>query len=355
MNLSPHDAAKAWHFYQDSNVVETFEQYRMFIHAFAGKFPLDHIRMRAEEAAFKHTDSNQKVIEYFEFNSLLTGKGLIAYIRALIALNQDDKINEIIKKYWHEIDFSAAEMKIFISLAKPFIKKTDYTRKLNAILLQEKHELVLDFLKYVSSEEKEIAKLRLSIQKNNSGAKTAVAKALKNYKTNHGIMFDVIRWYRKQYQTDKAIDLLESIDPKYATESAAVLWTDRNILARRMMEEKNWQAAYDLIAGHQLTKGENYANAEWMLGWLELTKLNQHEKAAKRFIELHSRMIMPVSKSRMAFWAAEALMAVKENERALEFYKKAADLPGTFYGQIAISRLKAMGENYSVIDLILSA
>ncbi|MEI6628316.1 MAG: transglycosylase SLT domain-containing protein [Alphaproteobacteria bacterium] len=347
MNLSPHDAAKVWHYYQDSNVVETFEQHRKLIHAFAGKFPLDHIRKRAEEAAFKHTDSNEKVIEYFEFNPVLTAKGLIAYVRALIATNQSDCIHGIIQKYWLELDFSASEMKIFISLAKQFLKKSDYVQKLNAILSQEKHDLANDFLKYVGKEEKEMAKLRLSIQKNDSGAKAAVTKALKNYKTNPGVMFDVIHWYRKKYETATAIEILESIDPKHEAESPNTWWTERNVLARRMMEEKKWQAAYNLIAKHKLTKGEHYANAEWMLGWLELTKLNRPEKAAKRFIELYGRVIMPVSKSRMAFWSAEALITVQEEERAMEFYYEAAALPGTFYGQIAASRLKAMDKSVS--------
>jgi hypothetical protein len=62
MNMTPFEAAKAWHNYQDSNVVETFRQYRKFIHAFAGKFPLDFIRKRAEEAAYHRVDSQQKVI-----------------------------------------------------------------------------------------------------------------------------------------------------------------------------------------------------------------------------------------------------------------------------------------------------
>lgn len=350
MNLSPHDAAKTWHYYQDSNVVETFEEYRKFIHAFAGKLPLDFIRKRAEEAAFKYTDSYQKAIEYFEFNPVITGKGLIAYIRALVATNQYERIPAIIQKYWHEVDFSESEMKIFINLAKPFLKKTDYSRKLSALLSQEKHTHVDDFLKYSSKEEKEIAKLRLNIQKNNLSAKTSVSRAQKNYPNHPGLMFDVIRWHRKQYNTEKAIELLESIDPKYEAESPTTWWTERNILARRMMEEKKWKAAYNLIAGHKLIKGEHYANAEWMLGWLELTKLNRHEDAAKRFIDLYSRVIMPVSKSRMSFWSAEALIAANEKDRAIEFYQKAADLPGTFYGQIAISRLKSMGESVKTIE-----
>ncbi len=351
MNLSPNDAAKTWHYYQDSNVVETFEQYRKFIRAFSGKFPLNHVRKRAEEAAYKHVDSNLKTIKYFEFNPVLTAKGLIVYVRALIAIGQTDTIHTVVHKYWLELDFSPAEMKIFVNLTKPFIKKADYHQKLEALLAQEKHEHAHAFLNYVDKNHKTAALLRLSIQKNDTDAKTAVAKALKNFKNNPGVMYDVTRWYRKQYATNSAIKLLASLDQKAERASPLPWWNERNVLARRMMEERNWQAACKLIAQHKLTKGEAYANAEWILGWMELTKLKQYDKAAKRFIELHGRVSMPVSKSRMAFWAAEALMALKEEERAKDYYLKAAAIPGTFYGQIAISRLKAMGEDIRPLEL----
>ena len=351
MNLSPYDAAKAWHHYQDSNIVETFRQFRKFIRAFSGKFPLDHIRKRAEEAAYKRVDSNQKTIRYFEFNPILTAKGLIAYVRALVATNQTDSINAVVRKYWLGLDFSISEMKIFIDLAKPFLKYNDYLQKLDALLSQEKHENAHDFLKYVKKDDKIAAQLRLTIQKNDDGAKAAVAKALKNFKSNSGVMHDVTRWYRKQYETDKSIALLESLDQKAETASPLLWWNERNVLSRRKMEEKNWQAAYNLITKHKLIKGEAYANAEWMLGWIELTKLKQQDKAAKRFIELHGRVNMPVSKSRMAFWAAEALMAIKKEDRAKEYYLKAAAYRGTFYGQIAISRLKAIKEDIVPLEL----
>jgi soluble lytic murein transglycosylase len=43
-------------------------------------------------------------------------------------------------------------------------------------------------------------------------------------------------------------------------------------------------------------------------------------------------------------------MAINEEKRAKEYYKKAATLPATFYGQLAISRLKAMGEDENALD-----
>ncbi len=351
MHMPPFEAAKAWHYFQGTNVVETFRQYRKFIRAFSGKFPLDHVRKHAENAAYRKVDSQKKVIKYFEFNPVVTAKGLIVFMRALVETNQHDRICEITRKYWLELDFNASEMKEFIHITKPYLKKIDYNSKLEALLSQEKHDLAHNFLQYVDPAIKAVAKLRLAIQKRDASSAIAVKVALAKYKNIPDILLDVVRWYRKEYKTEEAIELLESIDPKAEKEVPAPWWHERNVLARRMMEESNWKEAYRIISGHKLKKGESFANAEWMLGWIELTKINRQAKAVKRFIELHGSVNMPVSKARMAFWAAEALMAINEKERAKEYYKKATALPATFYGQIAISRLTAMGEDESALDL----
>ena len=350
MNMSPHDAIKAWHNYQDSQVTETFRQYRKFIHAFSGKFPLDHIRKRAEEAAYYNVDSQEKVIRYFEFNPVLTGKGLIAFVKALLETAKHDQIHTIIQRYWLELDFTKNEIKELIQVAKPYLKKADYNKKLEALLSQEKHEHAQNFLQYVDAPTKKIAQLRMNIQKNNANSAKSAKTALVHYKNNPNVLFDVVRYYRKQQKTAEAIALLKSLKRNAEIETPAPWWNERNILARRMMEEGNWNKAYSLISGHALKKGESFVNAEWMLGWIELTKLDQKEKAANRFIELHANVGMPVSKARMAFWAAEALTAINEKDRAKEFYKKAAALPATFYGQIAISRLKGTGEEKQIIN-----
>ncbi len=351
MNMSPYEAAKTWHNYQDSNITETFKQYRKFIRTFSGKFPMDYIRKRAEEAAYSKVDDQGKVIKYFEFNPVLTAKGLIVYVRALLETNQSDRVAEVVGKYWLELAFSNAEMKNFIEQAAPYLKKSDYNRKLEALLSEEKHDAATFFMQYVDDANKKIAKLRLAIQKKDTNAAKAVKLALTNYRKNPDVLLDVVRWYRKAYKTEEAIKLLGSLDPKAEKENPLPWWNERHILARRMTEDGKWKVAYQIVLGHKLKKGEAFANAEWLLGWIELTKINQQQKAVNRFIELHGVVGMPVSKARMAFWAAEALMAIKAEDRAKEFYKKAKALPGTFYGQIAISRLKAMGEEGIIFDI----
>ena len=369
MSMNYYDAAKTWHYFQDSNVVETFRQYRKFIHAFAGKFPLDHVRKRAEEAAYHKVDAHEKVIKYFEFNPVLTSKGLIVYVKALLKTNQQDQIRDIVRKYWLGLEFKKSEIEQLIKFTKPHLKTDDYKQKLSALIAQEKHELAEHFCKYADAQSQAICMVRLSIQKSGKNIeyaikngknadqaaykfKSHIEKYLSNYQNNSDVLLDIVRWYRRAYQTKEAIKLLKTLNSAKESESPLPWWNERNILARRMMEDGNWKEAYRIISHHKLKKGEAFSNAEWMLGWIELTKIEQQPKAVNRIIELHGNVGMPISKSRMAFWAAEALEEDSaEQDRAKDFYKKATARPGTFYGQLAISRLKAMGEDESALDL----
>ncbi len=351
MDLSPKEALKQWHAFQDSNVVETFKQYRQFIYAFAGKLPIDNIRKRTEEAAYQATDSQSKVIEYFEYNKVLTAKGLIAYVRALAALKRHNLIRETINKYWLSLKFSKSELNDLLEIAEEFLQLDDYVKKIDSLLEQEEYSEIPLFSKYVDADTKKLTKLRQDLQKADDVSDKKVKEAKRTYKNSSGLLFDLVKWHRKKYQTEEAIQLLDEVDENFESNNANSWWNERNILARRMMEEGNWQEAYRIISGHKLKSGEHYANAEWLLGWIELTYLKQYEDAAKRFMNLYQSVGMPVSKARMVFWAGEAFSALSNTEQAISCYKNAVKLPGTFYGQMSMARLKALGEDVSDIDL----
>ena len=351
MDLSPRDALKKWHHFQDSNVVETFKQYRQFINAFSGKLPLDYIRKRAEEAAYQEADSQSKVLEYFEYNSVITAKGLIAYVRALGALKKGNLIRGVVNKYWLNIKFSKNDLNELLKVADKFLEAEDYVQKIDALLEQEAHDEIVLFLKYVDEDTKKITKLRQKIQKGDDDSDVAVREAKRIYKQSPGLLFSLVKWHRKKYKTEEAIQLLDEVPEEFEASTPNSWWNERNILSRRMMEEGNWQEAYRIISGHKLTKGEHYANAEWLLGWIEFTQFKNYENAAKRFMSLYQSVGMPVSKARMAFWAGEAFNPLNDAEQARLYYLNATKLPGTFYGQMAIMRLRALGEDVCDIDL----
>ena len=56
---------------------------------------------------------------------------------------------------------------------------------------------------------------------------------------------------------------------------------------------------------------------------------------------MHDAVTMPISRSRAAYWAGRAAEGFEDPEGAALWYGKAADYPGTYYGQLAIARIAA--------------
>ena len=78
-------------------------------------------------------------------------------------------------------------------------------------------------------------------------------------------------------------------------------------MMRRMIREREYPTAYQLAAGHGLTSGEAFRDAEWMAGWLALEKLNDPQKAEAHFRVFGAGVQTPISDPRAKYWLGEAL------------------------------------------------
>ncbi len=95
---------------------------------------------------------------------------------------------------------------------------------------------------------------------------------------------------RRDYAAAESILLQVTGSP--ATLGAPGAWANRRLdLARRAMREGRPEAAYALASQHFLTPaaGYTYSDAEWIAGWVALTRLGKPDRAVehfKRFREL---------------------------------------------------------------------
>ena len=94
------------------------------------------------------------------------------------------------------------------------------------------------------------------------------------------------------------------------------------------IEKKKYADAYKMTLNHGMSRGEGFAAAEFLAGWLALTKLQQPRKALQHFETLKNGVTTPVSLSRAAYWQARAAEALGDgNARA--YYSEAASYPNT--------------------------
>ena len=117
-------------------------------------------------------------------------------------------------------------------------------------------------------------------------------------------------------------------------------WGELALAARQAMKDGNYRTAYALVSGTGLTEGGDFAEAEFMAGWLALRYLHEPAKALKHFRRLALGVTRPISLGRAHYWAGRAYEAENQLARAAHEYRLAARNPQTFYGQLALTRLE---------------
>jgi soluble lytic murein transglycosylase len=109
-------------------------------------------------------------------------------------------------------------------------------------------------------------------------------------------------------------------------------WSERNLLARKLLHDGDAKTAYAVVAAHGQTGDEQRAEAEFFAGFIALRMLHDPATAQKHFQTLAaSRAIL--TQSRAHYWLARTAAAAGKDPK-LE-YERAASWPTTFYGQLA--------------------
>jgi soluble lytic murein transglycosylase len=168
-------------------------------------------------------------------------------------------------------------------------------------------------------------------------------------------LLDYLRFYRKANDNAQAISLLQRghhfVHQSPHEKRFPAAWSkERRILARRFMEEKKWKQAHDVLLHHQHTDGVDYADTQWLIGFLKL-KLRQGASAAQTFATVHGKVKAPISLARMAFWAAASFDQQASHRKAKDWYQKAALHSHTYYGRLAQLTLKKKGHKVPAYPL----
>lgn len=116
-------------------------------------------------------------------------------------------------------------------------------------------------------------------------------------------------------------------------------WAKRRAqLARQMLREAESRTAYRIASDHRLTEGADYADLEFLAGFIALRRLNDPATALTHFRHLEAAVATPISVSRALYWQGRALEALAD-PAAADLYRRAASHQTAYYGQLAAEKL----------------
>jgi soluble lytic murein transglycosylase len=155
---------------------------------------------------------------------------------------------------------------------------------------------------------------------------------------DEGLTFERARWRRRRNDDKGALELIDSVRKPTHPEK---WWLELSVLARRAMERHDFKAAYDIVSRHRLESATSqWAEAEWMRGWLALRFLDKPAEAYQRFDTMYRNVKTAISRSRASYWAGRAAEAEGRGDIAIQWYRLSAVFTSTYYGQISAMKLK---------------
>lgn len=186
----------------------------------------------------------------------------------------------------------------------------------------------------------QLVEARIALREGKRGGEDLVYQIPNTLQNNTGLLLERIRNLRKNDNNAAAANLLNKASLLKDITFPEDWWKERNILVRRLIEDRNFSKAYALASSHGLENGTEFAEAEWLSGWLALRFLNKPDVAYAHFAKMYNKVETAISKARGAYWAARAADRLGKESEANTWYYQASTYPHTYYGQIALNHLK---------------
>jgi len=283
--------------------------------------------------------SPQQVVSWFAAHPPVSLIGFYRYIDALNATGQTQNVAELIRTRWINGDLNGDELTAFHARFAPFLNVETHAARLDRLLWKNEAAAARRMYPLVDDKTKAVAEARLALAARAPNVDTFVDRVPSDRRDDAGLLYERLRWHIRNNHDDEAVDILNHAPTDLG--KAEAWWEQRQIMARRFVERKDYGHAYKIAVNHGPLDAKHLAEAEFLAGWLALRFLDEPEAARQHFQTLYDNAMTPISRARGAYWLGRTYEAHGDKNTAEQAYETAAALNITYYGQLAAARIYA--------------
>jgi len=285
-----------------------------------------------------------------------TGDGILALADAYDSQGRRDDLLNVVREAYRSRPMSSTAAATISSRYGGNFNAEDHYARADMFLWRGDVASAQGLLSRLTADRKAVINARIALMRNAKNIDKLVNAVPAAYTEDAGLLYERARWNERRGKTSEELNLLLRIN---GTSAPAVgredIWSEKQSVVRRMLRERNYATAYQLAAGHGLTSGEAFRDAEWMAGWLALTKQGDALRAETHFRVFAAGVATPISVSRAQYWLGEALKAQGRLEESAAAYEAAAAYPYVFYGQLAAEKARATKPELGTLGFITPA
>ena len=313
---------------------------------FAASWPLKGTLQARAEAAIQPDPSQpsamtpEQTIAWFAAHDPNSSIGRIRYGEALVAAGQIAKGAPLIARGWVEGSFDEATEAAILQQDAAYISAANDKARLDNLVWRDETGAARRQLARVDAPTATIARARIALDGGTRAARTAL-KGLEGT-SDPALLLDWSRALRLEKKDAEAHRrLMRAAPATLAKDHTARWWNEISVQARDLLKDGNPKAALAMVDHAMLPASDQYADQQFLGGFIALRFLKDAKAALPYFQRLTAAVSRPISKSRGEYWQARAYEALGDNAGAIAHYKLAATFPETFYGQLAQARTDA--------------
>ena len=303
------------------------------------------MRRRAESALWDERRSASTVLDFFDSQKPLTAKGKFVLARALLSQGDRPGAAQLARQAWRDDTCSAAVEKAVMETFGEVLTRADHKARMDRRFYDDDPDAGMRMAQLLGGTDLLIGKARKAVVDKSSNAGALLNAVPESARDDAGYIFHKAQWLRREDKPVEAARLLQSA-PRSASQlhNLDEWWTERRLVARKLLDEGEHQAAY-VVARDALppTKDNPRAEHEFTAGWIALRFTNNPQAALQHFAKVGHDTTNPITLARGEYWQGRALEALGRNSEARTHYQAAAQHSTAYYGQIARARL-GMGE-----------
>jgi len=319
-----------------------FTNLSAFVKASPGWPRLAEIVLMAEEA-MPDSLARAEVLAWFGQHPPRTSRGMARYVDALLATGQGAKAREVLRTWWGSALLPPEDQKAIYARYGRHLDAGAHMARLDALLFAGYDQSALALANWMGPGYRALAEARVALARDKAEVNARIDRVPKALRGDAGLAYERLRWRRTRGLDDGAMAILANPPPADQIRNPAAWWKERHIMVRRLLERRNYRAAYALAKAHGQAPGSGlaFAEGEFLAGWLALRFLARPRAAFEHFERLYYGVSTPVSRSRGAYWAGRAARDMGAEPVAQAWFAVAADVPMRYYGQLAAAELAA--------------
>ena len=292
------------------------------------------------EVATARSSDPARVIAYFGPDSPRTGTGALALIKALDALGRKPEAEAEALRAWTSLKFTADEEAQVLALHGAALKGAHEARLDRILWDGNRMAEAQRMLPRVSRDWQALATARLALRADKDGVTALVAAVPAGLKNDAGLAFERFLYRMRNNNYADAATLIIERSTSALRLGTPEAWAERRILlARYLMRTGSPRDAYKVAAKHYLTKGPDFADLEFLAGYIALRKLSDPATALLHFDRLQKASATPISLARAWYWTGRAAAAAGDKTTAKAAWTKAAQYQTAYYGLLAAEKL----------------